>query len=466
MAITIEQKPNYSAIPVGQDVIFSVSDATVLANYFNVRFYCDVEFSSTTEALQSNIVTLKTTPNAAGSGIFDIRRSLEAELSADYTLDSNNSNVTFKGDSGVEDAPIHHTAKYTTSKYSSGNFTCKFYVKGSAEARGVANIIGSVVSSDSFFVYNGVPDSEDIVSVTNGDYYYDLNEMGMLQNASASQFLTGMTQVSYARLTDVGTVGLLQGFSNFLTGYVGISSIVFDFYNSSGSIISSSTMSCNVGAGGTSTATATTDSTKAFLFAGVYPANIRQHTTIPSGTTYYTFTAKSSASVSKTKTYTVNIIEECEYPVTRLCWLNKFGTWDYYNFTVKSTKSTSADRKFYNSSRGNWSGSKYKNNHYKGGKRVYQVNSRDTITLNTDYLLEEEGVWLESLMSSSEVFLIKEGSAWDLGDAAVSHSNFNDLVEPVVITNSAITRRTKANDTLISHQFTIEKSNNNNTHRI
>ena len=466
MAITIEQKPNYSAIPVGQDVIFSISDATVLATYFNVRFYCDVEFSSTTEALQSKIVTLKTTPNAAGSGIFDIRRSLEAELSADYTLDSDNSNVKFKGDAGLEDAPIHHIAKYTTSKNSSGNFTCKFYVKGSTTARGSIGIVGSTVSSDSFFVYNGAPDSEDVVSVSNGEYFYDLATMGLLMSTSSAQFLTGMPTRTYATLSDVGTVGLFQGMGNFISGLTGISSILFSYYDVNGSLLSDTSLSCSVSTGGTSLSASTTDSTKAFIFAGVYPANIRQHTTIPTGTSYYTFEGKSSAGVSKTKAYTVHIIEECNYPVTRLCWLNKFGTWDYYNFTVKSTKSKSADRKFYNSTRGDWSGSKYKNNHYKGGKRVYQVNSRDTMTLNTDYLLEDEGIWLESLMSSSEVFLIKEGSNWELGDASISHSDFRDLVEPVIITNSAITRRTKVDDTLISHQFTIEKSNSNNTHRL
>jgi len=69
-------------------------------------------------------------------------------------------------------------------------------------------------------------------------------------------------------------------------------------------------------------------------------------------------------------------------------------------------------------------------------------------------------------MTSPEVFLIKEGSTWDLGDASVPQTDFRDLVEPVVITNNAITRKTSVNDTLISHQFNIEKSNNNNTHRL
>ena len=467
MAIVIEQKPNWSVIPVGQEVIFSISDATTLASHYNVRFYCDVMFSSTTEALQSKIVTLKTTPNAAGSGIFDIRRALESELSADYTIDETNSNVKFKGVTGIEDAPIHHVAQFTTSKNTSGSFSCNFYVKGSTTTRGAAITVGAVQSSDSRMVYNGVPDNNDVLYNSNGNYFYYLPDMGILQDSPTSQFLTGMPTVTYARMSDAGTVGLFQGMSHFITGYTGVTNIRYKFYDASGTFIDSYLLACNTSTGGTSLNAATTDSTKASLFLGVYPANIRQNYAIPSNTAYYTFKGVTDVGVFRTKEYTVNIIDECKYPVTRLCWLNKFGTWDYYNFTVKSTKSTSADRKFYNSSRGNWSGTTYKSNHYKGGKRVYQVNSRDTITLNTEYVSESDGIWLETLMSSSEVFLIKEGSTWDLGDYSSSNdiTDFRDLVEPVVITNSAITRKTSVNDTLISHQFTIEKSNINNTHR-
>lgn len=464
MAITVDQKPNSTAIPIGQDVIFAISDATVLASHVNVRFYCDIMYSSTTTATQSKIVTLKTTPNAAGSGIFDLKRSIEAELGADYVLDDTNNNVRFKGDLNVEGAPIHHISQFTTSKCSSGNFSCDFYVKGSTAVGEPVNVVGSVQSTGTFFVFNFKPDNNDILYVDGGLYNYKLSRMGILQNSTTSQFLTEMPVVVSAKLTDVGTVGLLQGMSGFLAGYTGINNILFKFFDKDGTNLGTDNLACSSAHGGQSTFP-TTNSSKAFLFLGVYPANLRQHTTIPSTTSYYTFSARSVSNVLKTKEYRVNIVEDCEYETHRLCWLNKFGTWDYYNFTVKSTKSTSATRKFYNSSRGDWSGSKFKHTHYKGGKTVYKMDSKDSITLNTEYLSEENGIWLEGLINSSEVFLIKEGSNWDVGDAAVDHTDFRDLVEPVVITNNAITRRTLINDKLIMHTFTIEKSESNNTHR-
>ena len=463
MAITLEQEPYSTAIPIGQDIIFSISDSTVLASHVNVRFFCDIMYSTTTTATQSKIVTLKTTPNAAGSGIFDLRRSIEAELGADHTTNEGNSNVRFKGETGIE-APIHHVSQFTTSKHSSGNFSCKFYVKGSSAVGEPVSIVGSVLSTGNFFVFNFKPDNNDILYNSGGEYHYDLSSMKILQNSTTSQFLTEMPDVVSAKLTDVGTVGLLQGMSGFLSGYTGISSVLFRFYDSNGGSLGTQSLACAINTGG-QTITATTNSTKAFLFLGVYPANIRQHMNVPSGTAYYKFSARSSANVLKTKEYRVNIVEDCKYETHRLCWLNKFGTWDYYNFTVKSTKSTSANRKFYNASRGDWSGSKFKHTHYKGGKTIYKMDSKDSITLNTEYLSEENGIWLEGLINSSNVLLIKEGSDWDLGDSSVAHTDFRNLVEPVVITNNAITRRTSVDDKLIMHTFTIEKSENNNTHR-
>ena len=38
MAITIQQKPLYKTLPVGQDIIFTVKDDTIVASNYNVKF--------------------------------------------------------------------------------------------------------------------------------------------------------------------------------------------------------------------------------------------------------------------------------------------------------------------------------------------------------------------------------------------------------------------------------------------
>ena len=87
MATQIEQFPLYTQLPVGQEIIFSVSNNTVVATQLNVRFIADVYISSTTPTTISTssipTATFKTTPNNAGVGIFDFRQVVENYVSAD-----------------------------------------------------------------------------------------------------------------------------------------------------------------------------------------------------------------------------------------------------------------------------------------------------------------------------------------------------------------------------------------------
>ena len=77
MAAQIEQSPLYGLAPVGQDIIFTVSDSEVVSNYTNVKFIAEVHISSglpPNPNTSTDIVgTFKTTPNNAGVGIFNFR---------------------------------------------------------------------------------------------------------------------------------------------------------------------------------------------------------------------------------------------------------------------------------------------------------------------------------------------------------------------------------------------------------
>ena len=46
MSIIIEQIPLYRTLPVGQDIIFTVSENTVVATQFNVKFVAKVYVSN------------------------------------------------------------------------------------------------------------------------------------------------------------------------------------------------------------------------------------------------------------------------------------------------------------------------------------------------------------------------------------------------------------------------------------
>ena len=76
MAVSIDQKPLYTTLPIGQQIIFAVSENTTVAEKFKVKFIAEVHVSN--EAINigsgnSVIGTFKTTPNNAGVGMFDLR---------------------------------------------------------------------------------------------------------------------------------------------------------------------------------------------------------------------------------------------------------------------------------------------------------------------------------------------------------------------------------------------------------
>ena len=86
-SVIIEQQPLFKTLPIGQDIIFSVSESNVVANQTMVKFIAKVYISEDKSQLSnasSLVAFLKTTPNNAGVGMFDLRQILESYVSPDY----------------------------------------------------------------------------------------------------------------------------------------------------------------------------------------------------------------------------------------------------------------------------------------------------------------------------------------------------------------------------------------------
>jgi hypothetical protein len=81
-----------------------------------------------------------------------------------------------------------------------------------------------------------------------------------------------------------------------------------------------------------------------------------------------------------------------------------------------------------------------------------RVNTTEKIKMNTDFVTEEEGVWFEQLINSTEVYVL-EGYQTDAPFSAL-----NNYVQPATVTTSSYTRKTIANDRLMQYTFEIEKS--------
>jgi hypothetical protein len=136
--------------------------------------------------------------------------------------------------------------------------------------------------------------------------------------------------------------------------------------------------------------------------------------TLANGT--YVIQIKDSSDVilaSKTFTYT----PQCSYyPTVRLHWLNKLGAFESFNFIRNSTKSEEIERKQFKAPLriGYLKSDKLKTN--------FNTTINDTISINSDWINEEQSVLLEQLATSPVIYL--ERSATDFIAVNITNTNY------------------------------------------
>lgn len=120
--------------------------------------------------------------------------------------------------------------------------------------------------------------------------------------------------------------------------------------------------------------------------------------------------------------YTGETFKKCSDEYTRFAFINKYGFWDYYNVYNPVRTNTELERKTYNKPQLGYNTRDIYSVRYIGnytGKSQYFLRSKDTYSIDTDYINKETANWLEELLESPEVY-VQQGS---------------DFV-PIVITNS------------------------------
>jgi hypothetical protein len=477
MAVIIQQRPLYGnsqngALPVGQQIIFTVEMASAIQTKWNVKYIAEVHVSATPINLSTNdalVATFKTTPNNSGRGIFDFRSLFESYVSADNkgkaagaTSISEYKEVPY---SFSTPHPIHVIDKFCRSQNANRYFAIQFKAEGSSSATApVLPIANSAENTDQFTFFNGVLQQDNYLTLTGTDYGYDL-EANLLYTAGSTgsaKFLTNAPTTQYATVNDYGTVGFL----NFLpTTSDRVAQIIFTYKDSAGSTIGTDTVTQNNTNGGATNIGGTVHSQ--LLYFGCFPANLRnwsstfQSLVTADTISYYTVIAYDSGGAVST-TYTINIkcADSFGYEPIRLTWLNQWGVWDYYTFTKKSVRSTSTNRTTYTQTSGTWNGGTFRIDGYKGGKKNFRVNSTEKIKVNTDFVSEAEAEWFEELVNSPEVYIL---NGFDSTESAPYNTMTNKYVEPVLVTTSNYIRKTKANDRLIQYTFELERNKTQRT---
>ena len=461
MALTIEQVPLYGTgrvtAPVGQDLIFTLKDNTVVGANFNVKFVATIHISTSDIDLNTStdlVGTFKTTPNNAGVGIFNVRSILESFVSPDNLGSSESEFKGVPASDGIE-VPLHLIDKFSLNDNTLRYLKIRFTVEGSATSGGSPIQIGSATDSSQYNVFNGYVKYTDALKIILGNFGYDT--LGFLMGTSG-RFLTNAPLTQYANIEDYGTLSFMATPNDGSPATTTVDSISFTYYNSSGIVSGAETVD-NIDANGGYT-TYSNLSQEDLLHIGCFPANLQNWSSIfpilvaANSISYYIIKLldSSTATISETVTINVNCPTLKGYEPIRLTWLNQWGVWDYYTFNMKSTKTISTKGSTYEQLEGTWNESVYKLNGFKGGKKAFRVNATEKIQMNTDFVSESESEWFEELINSPEVYILK-------GFATTSTTSLlNQYATPVRLTTSSYTKKTVANDKLMQYTFEVEKS--------
>ena len=466
MATLIEQQPLSNpgtadkVLPVGQEIIYTVSNSSVVSTFTNVKFVAEVHISSSVppNANTTNdlVGTFKTTPNNAGVGMFDFRPVIESFVNADNVAREGSA---YKGTPNTSDSnvPVHLIDKYSGNINTMRWFSVKFMVEY-IDASGTL-VTNSEVIAGMCVIFNGYLKYTDELLLSGVNFGYDLYSHFLL-DGSTKKFLTNAPTTQYANLEDYGTVGMLMLNTYSASNPSGFTHIELNYYSSAGAFLGTEDIPNSVANGGFVYPQA--DIQALSLYFGCFPANLQGDGTtmfaglVTAGTIqggYYKVAALGdSGLISEIYTINLNCPTLKGYEPIRLTWLNQWGAWDYYTFNMKSTKMISTKGSTYQQLEGTWNKASYKIDSFKGGKKAFRVNATEKIKMNTDFLSEAESEWFIDLINSPEVYIL-EGFQDDTVNSAL-----NNYVIPVRLTTSSYTKKTVANDKLMQYTFEVEKS--------
>jgi len=172
MAIIIEQKPLYDTFPVGQEVIFTVSNVNIVTTKTRVKFIAKVYISdspivtSTGTALIGNF---KTTPNAAGRGMFDLSSIIESYVGSDNLC---NIASSYKGANigGKNPTPLHIVDKYSRNKNIIKYLAVVFRTEYLNTSTSTVVLDNSFQVTENMKIWNGYLKETDAINTIDADF--------------------------------------------------------------------------------------------------------------------------------------------------------------------------------------------------------------------------------------------------------------------------------------------------------
>jgi len=104
----------------------------------------------------------------------------------------------------------------------------------------------------------------------------------------------------------------------------------------------------------------------------------------------------------------------CGYPGVRFAFINNYGVWDYFNFTLQNNKTTTLEKGTYKKNFVNYStnGNSVDYNRLRRGTDTFYTNINENYQISSDWLTQEQADWLETLFYSPSV-MVQDGDTWN-----------------------------------------------------
>ena len=131
-----------------------------------------------------------------------------------------------------------------------------------------------------------------------------------------------------------------------------------------------------------------------------------------------------------------------KYPNVRIKWKNRYGQFDYFNFDMVSKRSFSTTAKGYQPQLGTWDGATLAYNDSDSSNLNYIVDSKQSISVNTDWIPEAYNDIFKQLLVSEEIYIVdNEGTG---------------RLTPITIATESVTFKTGVVDKTIQYAFEFD----------
>ena len=129
-----------------------------------------------------------------------------------------------------------------------------------------------------------------------------------------------------------------------------------------------------------------------------------------------------------------------KYPNIRLKWKNRYGQFDWFSFYMVNKQSFETTKRSYQPQLGTWTGPTLTYTQYDSSNLNYIVDSKQSITINTDWINESYNNIFKQLLVSEEIYWVKSAT---------------DLL-PLTINTQNVTFKTGVVDKLIQYTFEFD----------